>query len=59
MLHPVSPNLNRLSRSGDAEWALPRGWLVKGRSYYWRVRARDQWGGWSDWSKVWKFKTKR
>ncbi len=59
MLHPVSPNLNRLSRSGDAEWALPRGWLVKGRTYYWRVRARDQWGGWSDWSKVWKFKTKR
>ncbi len=24
--------------------------LVEGSSYLWRVRARDQWGAWSDWS---------
>ncbi len=57
MLHPISPNLDRLVFSGKPEWPLPEGWLVKGRTYYWRVRAKDHWGAWSDWSRVWKFQT--
>jgi hypothetical protein len=59
MLHPVSPNLDRLTFSGDPRWPLPQGWLVKGRTYYWRVRAVDQWGAWSTWSPVWTFRLKR
>ena len=54
-LHPVSPNFDSLICSDDAEWELPSGWLVPGRTYYWRVRARDDWGSWSEWSSTWKF----
>lgn len=56
MLHPVSPNLDRIILSGNPQWRLPEGWLVNGRSYYWRVRARNGWGAWSNWSQVWQFK---
>jgi hypothetical protein len=55
MLHPVSPNFDRLTFSGEPEWPVPEGWLVKGRDYFWRVRARDEWGAWSAWSDVWRF----
>jgi len=55
MLHPVSPNFDRLTFSGEPEWPVPEGWLVKGRDYFWRVRARDEWGAWSGWSDVWRF----
>ncbi len=54
-LHPVSPNFDCLIRSGDTDWDLPSGWLVPGTTYYWRVRARDDWGAWGDWSPVWTF----
>ncbi len=56
MLGPISPNFDRIISSPQPQWQLPQGWFVKGRTYYWRLRARDNWGAWSDWSKVWKFK---
>jgi hypothetical protein len=56
MLNPISPNFDRIISSPNPQWQLPQGWFVKGRTYYWRIRARDNWGAWSDWSKVWKFK---
>ena len=55
MRHPVSPNFDRLSFSGEPRWPLPQGWLLAGRTYYWRVRARDDWGAWSPWSETWTF----
>ena len=55
MRHAVCPNLDRLTFSGKPQWTLPQGWLVKGRTYYWRVRAKDTWGAWSDWSRIWRF----
>jgi len=54
MLHPVAPNFDRLTSSSKSEWPVPEGWLVKGREYFWRVRARDAWGAWSGWSEVWR-----
>jgi len=59
MLHAVSPNFDRLTFSEKPEWEVPQGWLVGGRTYYWRVRARDKWGAWSRWSDVWKFQLGR
>jgi len=56
MLLPVSGNFDRITLSPKTEWEIPQGWLVKGKTYYWRVRARDDWGCWSEWSKIWKFK---
>ena len=55
MRHPVSPNLDRIIGSSESQWKLPPGWLVEGRTYYWRVRAVDAWGAWSPWSTVWEF----
>ena len=56
MRWPVSPNLDRILLSGDPQWTVPEGWLVPGRTYYWRVRAKDLQGAWSNWSAVWSFK---
>jgi Transglutaminase-like superfamily len=55
MLYPVSPNFDRILFSGKPEWDLPQGWLIPGKTYYWRVRANDKWGAWSQWSRVWSF----
>lgn len=56
ILHAISPNFDRITFCGKPEWGLPGGWFVKGRDYYWRVRARNKWGAWSGWSEVWNFR---
>lgn len=58
MLHTVSPNFDRIIFSEKPQWLLPQGWLIEGRGYYWRVRAKNQWGLWSNWSKSWSFNLK-
>ena len=55
MLHPVSPNFDLIISGEKPEWAVPSGWLIQGQTYYWRVKAKDEWGAWSDWSPVWSF----
>jgi hypothetical protein len=55
MLYPLSPVFDRIIFSQEPEWKVPEGWLIKGQTYYWRVRAKDNWGVWSDWSNVWTF----
>jgi hypothetical protein len=55
LLYPVSPNFDRILYSGKPEWDLPWEWLVPGKTYYWRVRAQDEGGAWSPWSKIWSF----
>jgi hypothetical protein len=57
MLYPVSPNFDRIVGSPQPEWPVPEGWLLPYKTYYWRVRSRDNWGTWSDWSEVWNFNT--
>jgi len=57
MLVPISCNFDLITGSSKPEWDVPQGWLVKDRTYYWRVRARDNNGVWSNWSKIWKFRT--
>jgi hypothetical protein len=57
MLHPISPNFDLVISSGQREWRLPQGWLLRGKTYFWRVRARNEWGAWSTWSLVWSFRT--
>jgi hypothetical protein len=56
-LHPVSPNFDRIIGSAEPKWSVPAGWLLPGRTYYWQVRAKDDWGCWSRWSKTFKFVT--
>jgi len=56
MLIPVSTNFDRLIQQSEPVWTIPEGWLLRGKTYYWRVRAKDQWGAWSHWSNVWQFK---
>lgn len=55
MLYPVSPNFNRITYSKKTEWNLPQGWLIPGKTYFWRVRTKNDWGAWSKWSSIWSF----
>lgn len=60
---PLSPNFdlytsclgkNPLNRFKVKE----TGWLNHDSTYYWKVRALDSKGAWSDWSPVWSFKVR-
>lgn len=60
MRWPLSPNFRKLiSRTpdkGKAQYTLPYvGLLTPDRTYYWRVRARDESGVWGAWSDGWSF----
>ena len=61
---PLSTNFYKLiSRTADKakpqQYTLPyAGLLTGGKQYYWRVRAKDEKGVWSPWSKTFSFTTK-
>ncbi len=56
-LIPVSPNFDRLTFSGEPEWRAPSSFWRRETTYYWCVRACNEWGAWSDWSTTWRFMT--
>jgi hypothetical protein len=60
MRWPLSTNFDKLiSRTADkgrAQYTLPStGLLTGGKTYYWRVQAKDEKGVWSPWSKTFHF----
>ena len=60
MRWPLSPNFDKyISKTPDrglARYALTRpGLLTPGRTYYWRVKAKDAHGVWGPWSDTWHF----
>lgn len=59
MTTPVSTNFDQFVNGENAEWVVPEGWLLKGHTYYWRVRARNAWGVWGKWSDEWSFTVKQ
>ncbi len=59
MLHAISPNFDRFTFSDKPRWSVSQGWFEAGRTYYWRVKAKNKWGAWSGWSPVWSFTIKR
>jgi hypothetical protein len=63
MRWPLSTNFDKLiSRTADkgkAQYTLPTTGLLTGdKTYYWRVRAKDQKGVWGAWSKTFNFTAK-
>jgi hypothetical protein len=63
MRWPLSTNFDKLiSRTADkgkAQYTLPStGLLTGGKTYYWRVRAKDAKGVWGPWSKTVSFTAK-
>jgi hypothetical protein len=60
MRWPLSTNFYKLisktADRGKAQYALPHGGLLAaGRTYFWRVRAKDAKGVWGPWSATWRF----
>ena len=55
---PLSPNFDVDIGCNLSEWKVPGGWLNSNQTYYWRVKAKDNNGNWSNYSKVWSFKVK-
>ncbi len=54
---PVATALFKETGSGKPEWQLAAGWLNPDTTYYWKVKVQDNRGAWSDWSKIYTFKT--
>lgn len=60
MKYVLSPNfeklISRTAQAGLARYEMPYvGLLNPGQAYYWRVRAKNRQGVWSEWSAVWSF----
>ncbi len=60
MRWPLSANFDKLIshtvNQGKSAYKIPlSGLLNSGEKYYWRVKAQDEAGLWSDWSKTWSF----
>ena len=53
---PLATNFDRDIRDG-CKFSVPRGWLNPSTTYYWRVRAEDEHGNLSGWSKTFSFTT--
>jgi hypothetical protein len=58
-LYPITRPLDREIDGSQNGWTLPAEWLNPRTTYYWRVRARDNRGDWSDWSTIQQFETGR
>jgi hypothetical protein len=57
---PLSPSFDKLmsraATAGEMSWQVPTpGLLNPGQTYYWRVRAMDATGLWSEWSRTGNF----
>lgn len=55
---PVCTNLDDDVRTGTG-FQVPSGWLNPGTTYYWRVKAEDEQGVWSEWSSIASFTTRQ
>jgi hypothetical protein len=60
MKWPLSTNFYKLisktADRGKCQYTLPHGGLLApNRTYYWRVRAKDEKGVWGPWSSIWGF----
>jgi hypothetical protein len=51
---PVTP-LTWTTINETTSWTVPEGWLLEGQTYYWRVRAKDNFSNWSHWGGPWAF----
>ena len=54
---PVCTNLDDDVRD-SASFQIPDGWLNPSTTYYWRVKAEDEQGLWSNWSSIFSFTTR-
>ncbi|MBT5831490.1 MAG: hypothetical protein HOH77_14980, partial [Candidatus Latescibacteria bacterium] len=54
---PVATALEKELAGGATRWKLDTGWLNPDTTYYWRIKAMANNGGWGNWGEVFNFKT--